>query len=320
MKSKITMIYYRKNIHKQLPVLVMVFLFTIVTSCMSDNMDDCPDEFSLRFEYVLNDNYQDLFRDQVTHLDLLVYTEQGDYLKTYSILQNELKDGNTFLLDLQQPEKYTLIAWGNTAANLYAKHYPARIEDLYVKLNSTPSGEADPLHGSLFHGITNITHDATVSQSHTMSLTKDTHLLQITLEEIGGNQPLTLGAYTLEITGSNGTYDYQNHTTGNDLLQYIPRYSLTGEHTMQTEYTLLRLMPGDDLHLKIKAADGSLLYSEPLTTKIMQNPAFVTQEDLDRCDTFKLRYEISKTAGGGWLVSLVEINDWDVTGQGGGIG
>lgn len=312
------MIFYRKNIHKQLSAIIMILIAILLPSCIGDNMDDCPDESSLRFEYMLNEDYRDLFRSQVTHLDLLVYNAQGDYLTTHTILQNQLKDGNSFPLDMLQAGTYTFVAWGNTTGSLYTKHYPSRIEDMYVKLNLTSDGQADPLHGSLFHGITKMTIDPAAQASQTMYLTKNTHLLHIILEETGNNQPSRLGDYSVEISGSNGTYNYQNQTTGTDLLHYKSRYSLTGTNTIQVDFTLLRLLVGDDLRIQIKAADGTVIYNELLTAKIMQSPNYLTDEDLDRTDEYILKYNIQK-APGGWTVSLIKINEWDVIEQGGGI-
>lgn len=193
------------HICKNLTGLVTLILLSALTSCIGDDMDGCPAGLSLRFEYTLNESYDDLFAGQVTHLDLCLYDKDGYYIRTYKLLQSQLENGNTFPLSLPAGS-YTFVTWANMPVGGYECTSDPRLEDVLVKLNVPPSAEAGPVHGSLFHGVASQTLDAAAGNRQTISLTKNTHLLHVLLEETGNTYPLELGDYTIHINGINGIY------------------------------------------------------------------------------------------------------------------
>lgn len=317
------MISSLNHIFKSLTGVTAMLLFLALTSCIDDSTDGCPAGLSLRFEYTLNESNEDLFAEDVTHLDLYLYDKDGYYVKSYKLLQSELKNGNTFPLSLPAGS-YTFVTWANMPDGAYQCTSGPKIEDMRIKLNVSTSDEADPAPHSLFHGMASITVGKTINNQQTISLTQNTKLLHILLKETGGNMnPLKIGDYTISITSSNGAYSYDNSVVGGDLLSYKPSYSLIDEHTLKSDYTLLRLYAGDDTRIQIKNAQGKVIYDESLTTKIMESPAFTCDEDFDRCQELTLKYVITTNdppIESGPTISLTMINDWVVTNQGGSVG
>lgn len=310
------------HIFKSLTGVTAILLFFALTSCIDDSTDGCPDGLSLRFEYTLNESNEDLFADQVTHLDLDLYDKDGYYVKSYKLLQSELKNGNTFPLSLPAGS-YTFVTWANMPDGAYQYTSGSKLEDMRVKLNVSDD-EADPIYLSLFHGITSMEVGKTVNNQQTISLTQNTILLHILLKETTETNPLKIGDYTISITSSNGTYRYDNSVVGDDRLSYKPGYSLVDEYTLKSDFTLLRLYGGDDTHIQIKNAQGKVIYDESLTTKIMESPAFTCDEDFDRCQELTLKYVITTNdppiEGESTTVKLTMVNDWVVTDQGGSVG
>lgn len=306
---------------KRIVPFIAAMLCVLLTSCVDENIDDCPPAIkttaSLRFEYTLNDSYKDLLSTEVTHLDLLVYDKDGSYLKTYQTEQSKLQNGNTFPLDLEAGI-YTLVAWANITTD-YQTNFIPKLEDMFVKLSTSTSGEANPTHGSIFHGMTTMNIKAQQDNRATVSLTKNTNLLNVILEDTDDKSVLKEGDFKIQITGCNGTYNYENKMAGGELLNYIPRYTNADNNTMQAQFTLLRLLQDDDLRITITTPKGDVIYDEALTAKIMESPDFNSDEDLDRTQEYTLRYEITQKDGA-WSIDLLFINDWDVTKQNGGIG
>lgn len=317
------MISSLNHIFKSLTGVMAMLLFLALTSCIDDSTDGCPAGLSLRFEYTLNESNKDLFTDQVTHLDLDLYDKDGYYVKSYKLLQSELKNGNTFPLSLPTGS-YTFVTWANMPDGAYQYTSGSKLEDMRVKLNVSDD-EADPVYLSLFHGITSMAVGKTVNNQQTISLTQNTILLHILLKETTETNPLKIGDYTISITSSNGTYRYDNSVVGDEQLSYKPGYSLVDEYTLKSDFTLLRLYAGDDTHIQIKNAQGKVIYDGSLTTKIMESPAFTCDEDFDRCQELTLKYVVTNdpndpTIESGPTVSLTMINDWVVTNQGGSVG
>lgn len=310
------------HIFKSLTGVTAILLFFALTSCIDESTDGCPDGLSLRFEYTLNESNEDLFADQVTHLDLDLYDKDGYYVKSYKLLQSELKNGNTFPLSLPAGS-YTFVTWANMPDGAYQYTSGSKLEDMRVKLNVSDD-EADPVYLSLFHGITSIAVAKTVNNQQTISLTQNTILLHILLKETTETNPLKIGDYSISITSSNGTYRYDNSVVGDERLSYKPGYSLVDEYTLKSDFTLLRLYAGDDTHIQIKDTQGKVIYDESLTTKIMESPAFTCDEDFDRCQELTLKYAVTTNdppiEGESTTVKLTMVNDWAVTGQGGSVG
>lgn len=315
------MISSLNHIFKSLTGVTAMLLFLALTSCIDDSTDGCPAGLSLRFEYTLNESNEDLFADQVTHLDLDLYDKDGYYVKSYKLLQSELKNGHTFPLSLPAGS-YTFVTWANMPDGAYQYTSGSRLEDMRVKLNVSDD-EADPAYLSLFHGMASIAVGKTINNQQTISLTQNTILLHILLKETTETNPLKIGDYTISITSSNGTYRYDNSVVGDEQLSYKPGYSLVDEYTLKSDFTLLRLYAGDDTHIQIKNAQGKVIYDESLTTKIMESPAFTCDEDFDRCQELTLKYVITTNdppIESGPTISLTMINDWVVTNQGGSVG
>lgn len=334
------MISSLNHIFRSLTGVTAILLFLALTSCIDDSTDGCPAGLSLRFEYTLNESNEDLFADQVTHLDLYLYDKDGYYVKSYKLLQSELENGNTFPLSLPAGS-YTFVTWANMPDGAYQCTSGSKLEDMRVKLNASDD-EADPAYLSLFHGMTTISvfdnsstypvyglrfEDiapiATKAQN-IISLTQNTILLHILLKETTETNPLKIGDYSISITSSNGTYRYDNSVVGDEQLSYKPGYSLVDEYTLKSDFTLLRLYADDDTHIQIKNAQGKVIYDESLTTKIMESPAFTCDEDFDRCQELTLKYVITTNdppiEGESTTVKLTMINDWAVIGQGGSVG
>lgn len=314
--------------------LWVILVFGTTTGCsLRDDYSDCPINVSFEFVYTLNPESKDFFIDQIDYLSLLIYDNNGVLVeqKNFSSVapssnvmaapnatRATLESGNRTSLFLK-PGEYTVVAWANHNSNDYFITNVHDMSLMRLELHSSASGIVDSAPSSLFNGMAKLNVKIQKSQNKVVALTKNTNEIRVVINQKGGSN-VSLSDYSVSITSKNSTYRYDNSIVGEKLIQYIPQYSLPSLTSVQADFNIMRLFPGDDTRIIIASKDGTEIYSESLTDKIMQDPNISTQEDFDRHDRYTLVYEVELDSAGGVVgVEFIQINDWDVLGSGVGI-
>ena len=292
-----------------------------MSSCISDNMDDCPTgEIILEFSYTHHMNSGDRFTSEVDTLDVYLYDDSDNFVKHHRVAQNMLDIGSRLHLDSLSDGSYTAVVWAkDTNSDYVCTNYTTRKENMLMHFDNSVTG--------VFHGIKTFTvlEGSAIEQ---ISLIKNTSSVVIKLkdDDATATNPISVGDYTLSITASNGSYNYDNTpATGLPALDYIQQYSVLAHDTLQAQSKMLRLMPGDDSRLTIRDRSGMIIpivdnnnntiISPSLVDEIMKNPSINTQSDLDRHDRFELTYKIRRNASTREFVAiLTNINNWSVSG------
>lgn len=308
--------YLFKKYSIQSAILFILFVFT---GCFSNDIANCPSQTYLRFMYTKNVDNVCHFQEQVEHLDLYLYDGNDKFIKKQYLPTNALSEGSRLLLDLA-PGNYTAVVWANVKEEHFACTPGATLQDMKLDLKCPEDGHVTTDPGEILHGIASVTITEFGDQEHVVSMIKNTNRVHIVLEDItpiSSYSAFSDNPYSLAITGSNGSYNYDNTLADGAALNYIPQYTIAG-NTTQADFTILRIRENDDLQLTIQA-NGKEIHTERLATRLMENPRINGNDDFDRIDDYTLHYHLIQKEDGAHVVTLISINDWDVTHTGGGI-
>lgn len=299
-------------------------LMLLLSGCIKDDYANCPMAVNLRFVYTLNMDNAERFAEQVTHTDLFIYDESGILYGTQRVETSSMTpaapEGMATSLRLL-PGKYTIVAWSNLNATDYDVLTQSNLAHMQVQLKQTAT--VTKQQSSLFHGMTSIEVKERYSVNSVVEMTKDVNDIHIILYSDSGDSDFS--QYTVEITGSNGLYNYDNTQAASSLLHYMP---LSGYQAVncttpegkdakgiQTDHRVMRLFNGDDMRIVIRWND-TIIYDESLTDAVLQVPhtLYSDNEYLDREDDYILKYKIITHS-----LTLISINDWVVKNQNGGL-
>ncbi|MCD8193466.1 MAG: FimB/Mfa2 family fimbrial subunit [Tannerellaceae bacterium] len=86
-------------------ILWQFILLLFLTGCIRDEVKDCDDETCIRFSFVYDYNLDetDLFAEQVDHITLFIYTEDGRLEETLEVFRTDMEPGHTVSLMLPPP-------------------------------------------------------------------------------------------------------------------------------------------------------------------------------------------------------------------------
>ena len=300
-----------------LPLIITMVSIPFFTSCLDEDLTDCPDEFTVSFEYTQNPSGTDLFSSVVKYLDLFVYDSNG-YLFgkfTYSAAELALND---YKSKLKLPTgDYTFVVWMNNDTSSYTISGQNDIttgrQQLVATAGDVPYG-TEPIYFGQGTGSYTTTNDQIV-----IPLIKNTKHITVNADF---DTTLPAGTeVTAYITGSNGVYDFNNTSLGTTQYKYQPQRTVTnnGTTSVKFDFTTQRLIPQDDLQLVIVATNSvgvvEILKTIPLTSTIMSNPLYNNATKLDVNDEYTLDFTFKDAGNGTYVNTTIKVNDWDVTKQ-----
>ncbi len=317
--------------------MASLMLSAITTSCnavIDDELPECKDGLELRFIYDYNLEFANAFPSQVDCLTVLVYTEDGRYVGTYTESGEPLKDEDYRMhIDLQ-PGKYNIIAWGgmqcdDASFSFTAPPAQTAMEALQVKMNSglltSPTG---PHLHNLFYGKiqAEIKRSNNLEyESYTLPMMKDTNNIRIVLENLNGKS-LSDDDFEVTITDDNTLLAWNNDVVPTSTVTYWPWVTGTVEagqiagvpvDDAYAELTTSRLL---DTHrtaaLKIRNLQTQMdiidvpLIKFLLLLKSRDFDYMEPQEFLDRCSRWNLTFFLQ--GNGTWMDVYIKIDDWTV--------
>lgn len=294
---------------KLLTVLVAVICFA---GCTDEDRDHCFTDLSLRFTYTHNSLFVDLFDAQVQSLDLYFYDHQDRLLGKRRVMREQLESRNTYSLRDLPLDEYTIVAWGNYDPAFYSCNEAYTLSDMSMDVLCADDGalSGNPCH--FFHGIARVgwgdTGELVVPMIKT---TNDIHIEIVQTTRADDD-------FSVRMEGIAGSYNYENNQVGDGLLHHTPGCVESGGRH-RADFTVTRLREGDGLSVVIMDDQGDVLHTDLVTARILaEYPLVNNNSDLDRYDDYTLVYRAQST-GGTYVFTLIQINDWDLTGSGGGI-
>lgn len=279
-------------------MMVTLLVTASLTACdmMKEDREDCPTGLYLRFKYDYNLQRADMFNDHVGAVDVLVFDEQGRFVKTQSEENTPqyapLADPNYRMhMDLE-PGKYQFIvlAGQDSYANQlsrqrahFTRELPAAGEDmsqLDIRLD-TQSGDVltvdnmgAPLD-TLWHGMetTPVEVFAEKPTYHTISLMRDTKQITVSLRELDDPSMMDIDDYALEIRDRNTHLLWDNSVDEAQWAVYTPYATWNTDDLTQTTTG-----SGENVY-------GKIGHAAFMTSRIMNHDN--AQEDGQLIVTFK---------------------------------
>lgn len=314
----------------------MAMVAVFIPSCDSfvyDDLDPCPQGVRLRFVYDYNMEFANAFPSQVDCLTLLVYDNEGRYVKSFTQTTDELLSDENWRLVIPLPSgEYTFEAWGGMACSLSSFKFNAEPQSqplgaLSVALDNSllTSPRGNRLHPLFFGQLDVVVPEKSIDYvDATVEMKKDTNNIRILLNNISG-APIAGDDFVFSITDNNTLLDCDNAVIDSPVVTYSPwtwGQSVVGEYDDASEATFAfaeistsRLMADSKARLHIqRSSDMSTVVDIPLI-KVLERlrsedfDYLESQEFLDRQSRWEMMFFI---ADGVWLDVYIMINDYQV--------
>ena len=213
---------YNKLITKQTIFLALAIVALFATSCIKDNLDECP---GLTLKVVNQNNVDVTPLGAVTSATLYVFDEDLKLLETRSLEEAFIKNRQNIQLSYPADTKLHLVAWGNLTGEKQVVPNAKSAEELNIMLNSN-NGEAQS-PDDLFYGLKEFIIGAGGSQEIVIApkvgqVTMQTEGLQYAIEK----NPSFRSA---SVSGSSSAYEFQLNRT-------LSGYNYKGEQIGESVY------------------------------------------------------------------------------------
>lgn len=324
-------------------MLATLFVALSTSSCKEsfifEGEGDCGTYYNIKFKYDYNMKFADAFSREVNSVALFVFDQNNTLVETIVETDKAKLLADEFSIPLElESGKYELVAWAGLmneeSFDLLAdvKVGQTTREELQVKLKSTEGKVSEDLK-PLFHGAMPLNYTTEPgTYTETMSLTKDTNVVRIVLQQMSDG--VVAEKFGYEITADNGLLDWNNDVIADGTLTYMPWSVSTGTADVAPDYgtssvtradqvsvavaefTINRMIDGQSPILTIyNLEEGKPVLSIPvadyaLLVKGNYNRDMSNQEYLDRQDEYNMTFFLDED--GNWLSASIIVNSWRV--------
>lgn len=304
-------------------ILSAIALISCVSSCIKEDRSECNPGVLLKYDYSLNTEHVNLFGAEVNKVTVYIFDEKGLYCGCHSEEGPQLTNDYQMLLPLPIG-RYTVVTWGgdltsyrlgesDNAESVFheqLKEGVTRIED-FTLIAERKNGQALGALTDLYHGITDVTSTYQAQTLHTVSLTKDTKRVYVTVKDasIGKSKTdaLTAAPYEIYCTGTNGRYRADNNFSSQCAeVKYTPYNIRLETGTMYATLNTLRPTLDRELRITIKDTTGKSVFDKDLVNFMKKIGNFKNQEDFDREDEYEIVVRMDKD-----IAVSVTINGWE---------
>lgn len=240
------------------PILYIVLLITlIIPGCIREDMDDCPKTlYSLFFDYK-GDGTKEIFLDKIKNVNLYVYDENEQYLKTIAINQNDLLQKQGIDLNLSAG-KYHIVCWGNTSENSEVKRGTS-IDDSYIGAPEFFSQTTITTNDSLYFGSRDIVIPERISAIDTVYF-KGTHIgftlvvdnLDMGLFDKKSTKSETVPQLRIEVANLSPTVNFRGICSSTKV-SYFPKVNLeVTKEEIKATFNVLRFNNNNDVIIRLR--------------------------------------------------------------------
>lgn len=312
------------------------FLATVVlTGCVTEDFEECPNEYELKIVFDRNMLFADAFASQVKSVDIKVFdSNTGREVYSFQDEGAALASADYRVPLPIPPGTYDILCWAGMAEGdsfSYADPTADSLEHQNVILN-TENGVSHNRLNNLYHGLSrgvtfvdNNTIGSTQVQTATVSLTKDTNRVYIMLHNLDGTE-LQESDFTFSISSDNAAMSYDNALEPGGKVLYQPWHisSIVSETNISpspvrsalgAEMSVGRLTTSSDSRLDVyRMSDGERIISIPLERNLLlYKGAYFSymsdQEYLDRQDDYVITFILDKNNN--WnMAAMIYINNW----------
>ncbi len=231
-------------------ILLVAVLVTLLSSCIKDDMDDCPSQVSLKFDYTYNVKDADAFSAEVKNLNVYVFDKNGKYYDTYVESASKFSTGHTMQInDLPGDGKYTFVClarnkqYDDTRASEDEMEFNftqltpgvSTMDDLQEEMGKKGSQEElinNKNFTALYTAQTSVNYKEGKTVQGELSLMKCTKTYRIVLMPYDNDQDdFTLDNFDVRIAGSAALLDCNGDKVENKQITYLPYSSKTVTNT-----------------------------------------------------------------------------------------
>ncbi len=318
--------------------IVLFTLLFISSSCIDDNLSECPSGLSVGFKYNLYNQdmeYADAFSNAVNEITLYIFDEDGKYVSQLSEASDVLKQKG-FRMDVccLPSGSYQLLAWGGIDNKSFVSKElitsSSTLADVLVTLNTMQGGLSDKDLTPLFYGRAII--DNYKESNYTeveVPLVKNTNTIRILLQNVG-NEEINPDAFTFEIIDKNTALNSDNELAsplevtysafaqGNASIKNDQGVNQQINSVVFAELSTSKLFANHSKTARLRIRNNELnteILNLPLIELVlmMKNEKFskilTNQTYLDRIHSFYMTFFLN---GDVWVKTHIVINDWVV--------
>ena len=325
-------------------VMLATLLFALSTSSCMDGFiyegeGDCGTYYNIEFKYDYNMKFADAFANEVKSVTLFVFDQNDILVESVTVTDEARLKAADFAIPLElESGDYELVAWAGLKDELSfdllvdAEVGKTKREELKVALKATNDKRVAADLEPLYHGAMTLNYKAEPgTYTETMSLTKDTNVVRILLQQMSDG--IVAEKFSYEITADNGLLAWNNDVIASGMLTYepwsvtsgtadvAPDYGTNATRADQVsvaiaEFTINRMIDGQSPILTIyNLEENEQVLSIPvadyaLLVKGYYNRNMSNQEYLDRQDEYNLTFFLDEF--GNWAAGVVIINSWSV--------
>lgn len=274
----------------------------------------------LQPRYLLHTGEGDRFGEAVCHIDVYAFDSLGIYRKMFWDEGPHLQNDYRMPVDLPEGKWFFLCLGGKVSdyeIGVFKAGIPwqfnsgiipgiTTLSDFRVKMKTGQQQTSGYSLGDLFFGrLDSVEIIADNGGTGIVELMKNTNKLEVRVKGITDDS-------SARITSNNGRFNSENLTPADaGTIIYVPYYSASQtDDTRIFQFDVLRLYTDGHLFLDLLNPDGTDVFpgfAKELINVIMLSPAYNTQEDLDREDSYLIELTLSKD---GVIVSL-RVNGWE---------
>ena len=229
---------------------IAVLSLTMLSSCIKDDLDSCPSQVKLKFDYTYNVKDADAFSAEVKNLNVYVFDKDGKYYDTYVESASKFETGHTMEINsLPSEGKYTFVCLARNKQYDATRADDDEMEFSFTQLTpgvSTMSdlqeemGKKGLTDGftnnknftALYTAKTSVDYKEGTSTESELSLMKCTKTYRIVLLPQEKNQEgFDLDNFEVKIDGSAALLDCEGNKVENKAITYEPYNSETRTNT-----------------------------------------------------------------------------------------
>lgn len=314
--------------------LPMLAASSMLTGCITEDLQKCPNDYRLRIVYDRNMLNADAFASQVHSVDIQVFDHSTGLPVCRHCESGEALASGDYTVSLPVPPgNYDILCWGGMAEGSSFSHTTPSAEALPQQglLLNAHGGVSDKRLNDLYHGLRynvsffdNNNTGSLDSQIQTIRLTKDTNRVNVILMNLDGTE-MRDDDFEITITSANGDMGYDNVLLPGRQITYKPwsispiAGDITGDVSTQSaisaEFSLSRLTGDTESRLDVvRHSDGERIISVPLEDNLLlykgEYYAYMTDDEyLNREDDYTITFILD--ANNNWdRAAMIYINKW----------
>ncbi|WP_436415763.1 FimB/Mfa2 family fimbrial subunit [Petrimonas sp.] len=247
----------------RLLLLAALLITGLLSSCLSEDLSDCPRPFQLTIKALDADQVDVTDTGVAGQVVLFVFDENGQIFRTITLTADEVKQHKPIDIQMEFPGHKSLkfVDWSNLDNKVDYSQITSvkQLTDLYVKLNSQNGTAQSP--GDLFFGTLDVQVEyggTEYGKSHTLEISRKTASVIITARNLPSGEGAS--AYSFVLRESPDTYN-QNGELGGNMVSYKPTLSKNAAGHLVTPIFNVFPPTGGKAFILDVYKNGELMYS-----------------------------------------------------------